>query len=247
MDANIKRAVLYGLVISLIILALAISGCKTTTSPASPASTGSPTASPTTAAQQRPGFNGTPPARSATPTPTPSPSAVAATPSSAGSLSPSPSPSSAISTAIPILPQGGTSVIVGDTPIILITMPLNVSIVPAGDVTVSTVVSNFNLVKGTGQGNAVGEGHIIYYMDVTPPTMQGQTATTGAGTYAESTATSYTWHNVQPGFHYFSVQLVNNDSTPLLPAIKVTVYVTVQATSQSNSSPSPTMTPVSIS
>ena len=121
---------------------------------------------------------------------------------------------------------------------LLITAPLNVSTVPAGDVTISTIVSNFNLVDKIGQASVSGEGHIIYYMDVTPPTIQNQTATTATGTYVESTATSYTWHNVQAGIHYFSVQLVNNDSTPLIPPITVTVYVTVQGTTQPNPSPS---------
>jgi hypothetical protein len=94
-----------------------------------------------------------------------------------------------------------------------------------------------------GVAGVAGEGHIIYYMDVTPPNIQGQAATTDTGTYAESAATSYTWHNVGAGYHYFSVQLVNNDGTPLIPAVTVTIYVTVQGTTQSNPSPLSTMTP----
>jgi hypothetical protein len=88
-------------------------------------------------------------------------------------------------------------------------------------------------VDKTGQPNTSGEGHIIYYKDVLPPIIPNQAVTTDTGTYAESTAITYTWHNIAAGFHYFSVQLVNNDNTPLIPAIKTTVYVTGQVNSQS--------------
>jgi hypothetical protein len=89
-------------------------------------------------------------------------------------------------------------------------------------------VSNFNLVDKTGQANNTGEGHIIYYLDVTPPTLPGNSALTSAGTCAASVAQSYTWHNVGAGYHYFFAELVNNDNTPLTPAITAGVYVTAQ-------------------
>ncbi len=240
MTANLKKTVLYGLAISLvIILAGTITGCKTSAPSTPSASTGSSKTSTATSAQQRQGTNGT--------TSTPSPSSPAAT---ASPVTPSPTsspgaqPTPAVSTSIPVISPTPLSASAGGAPVILITAPLNVSTVPAGDVTLSDIVSNFNLVDKIGQASVSGEGHIIYYMDVTPPTIQYQSATTAAGTYAESTATSYTWHNVRAGFHYFSVQLVNNDSTPLIPAITVTVYVTVQGITQSNPSPSSTITPV---
>jgi hypothetical protein len=122
-------------------------------------------------------------------------------------------------------------------------MPLNVSVIPTGDVTVSTIVSNFNLADKIGQLNVAGEGHIVYYLDVTPPTAQSQPALTAVGTCFESTATSYTWHNVPAGFHYYSAQLVNNDSTPFLPAISITVYVTAQGSTQPTPS-TPAVSPV---
>jgi hypothetical protein len=80
-------------------------------------------------------------------------------------------------------------------------------------------------------------------MDVTPPNIQGQAATTDTGTYAESAATSCTWHNVEAGYHFFSAELVNNDDTPLFPAIIATVYVTAQGTIQPGPTPSSTATP----
>ena len=102
----------------------------------------------------------------------------------------------------------------------------------------SVVVSNFNLVDKQGQAAVPGEGHIIYYMDVTPP------GTAAAGTYAASINTSYTWHNVSPGIHFFSVQLVNNDDTPLNPVEMFSEYVNVQGTPVSTSIlPSPASTP----
>ncbi len=90
------------------------------------------------------------------------------------------------------------------------------------------MVSNFNLVDKIGQPSVSGEGHLIYYLDVSPQTIPYQSAFTAAGTYMESKATSYAWHNVQAGPHFFSVQIVNNDSTPLIIPITATVYVTVK-------------------
>lgn len=226
MIANIKSAVLYGLVISLIIiLTSGISGCRNVAPAASPASTGS-SAETTPIPSQRQGLSGTPQSR---PTFVPSPSTSSANTSGTPDQTPEASPSSAISTSIPTLSKAGSSTYIGSSPIILITMPLNVSDVPAGDITVSTLVSNFNLADKIGQMSASGEGHIVYYMDATPPILQSQPALTAAGTCVETIATSYTWHNVQGGFHYFSAQLVNNDSTPLFPAVTVTVYIAAQA------------------
>ena len=96
------------------------------------------------------------------------------------------------------------------------------STIPAGDVTVNIVISNFNVVDKIGQPAVPGQGHILYYLDVTPPTTGGQPATPSAGLFADLAATSYTWHNVTPGMHSLSVQLVNNDDTPLSPPVTST-------------------------
>jgi plastocyanin len=96
-----------------------------------------------------------------------------------------------------------------------------------GDVTVSVNVGNFNLVDKLGQANVTGQGHLHYFMDVDAPTAQGVAAITAAGTYAPSAATSYTWHNVPGGSHTFSVELVNNNHTPLNPPVIATQQIIV--------------------
>ena len=64
-------------------------------------------------------------------------------------------------------------------------------------------------------------------MDVVAPTEQGKPAVTAAGTYAPTPATSHTWNNVGIGTHTFSVELVNNDHTPLDPPVVAKVVVVV--------------------
>ena len=73
-----------------------------------------------------------------------------------------------------------------------------------------------------------GEGHIIYYIDVTPPMKAGEPALTASGTYFNTTDKVHVWENVSAGRHTFYVQLVNNDDTPLEPAAVVRAPVTVR-------------------
>ncbi len=112
-------------------------------------------------------------------------------------------------------------------PSVEITSPVEGAALVGPNVTISVDVSNFNLVDKLGQANVAGEGHIHYFMDVDPPTTPGVPAVTDPGTYFPSTATSYTWTNVTNGSHMFSVELINNDHTPLEPAIVAFVNVTV--------------------
>lgn len=121
--------------------------------------------------------------------------------------------------------------ITAPTPKVVIILPQNRSTVPPGDVTITVQVSNFNLVDKIGQAIAAGEGHLIFYMDVVPPTDQGQSATTTAGTYAITFATAFTWHNVAAGTHTFFVQLVNNDNTPLSAPVIVQLVILVTTSS----------------
>jgi hypothetical protein len=93
-------------------------------------------------------------------------------------------------------------------------------------VTINVFIDNFKLVDN-GQANQIGEGHLIYYQDITPPLVKGQTALTDPGSYAISSAKTYTWENVGAGPHNFWVQLVNNDNTPLEPPAAVRVPVTI--------------------
>ena len=112
-------------------------------------------------------------------------------------------------------------------PSITITSPTGNIVPQIGNVTVSVQVSNFTLVDKLGEANVAGEGHIHYFLDVDAPTTPGEPAVTAAGTYAATAATSYTWHNVGGGPHKFSVELVNNDHTPLAPPVVASVSVTV--------------------
>lgn len=119
----------------------------------------------------------------------------------------------------PVMPQDAR---------ILIIDPAAESTLATQTLTIKTFVERFSLVNKTGQQNVAGEGHIVYYKDVTPPMEQGKSALSADGTYAISTDTSHTWNNVPPGTHTFWVQLVNNDNTPLEPQAAVRVYVTVK-------------------
>ncbi len=237
MTPNFKKFLLQGLVISLItIFTVVIGGCTAKPSAAPPSSTPAPVTTPQGQAGSRAAPGSTPSSQVATPPP-----AVPLPTSPPGSTT---SPS--ISTSIPGFSPTGGPAIVGASPIILIALPIDVSIVPAGDVTVSTIVSNFNLVDKTGQANNAGEGHIIYYLDVTPPRLPGNSALTSGGTCAASAALSYTWHNVGVGYHRFFVELVNNDNTPLTPAITTGVYVTAQANAPTISYPSSYTAPATL-
>lgn len=112
------------------------------------------------------------------------------------------------------------------TPSLKITAPAGNSLA-IGDVTVSVDVSNFKIVDKQGQAAVKGEGHLHYFMDVTAPTALGKPAVTEPGTYAHVASESYIWHNVGGGSHTFSVELVNNDHTPLDTPIVATKTILV--------------------
>ncbi|MFA5614699.1 MAG: fasciclin domain-containing protein, partial [Methanoculleus sp.] len=125
-----------------------------------------------------------------------------------------------------------------------ITAPEEGADVAAGNVTVSVDVTNFTLVEPTGQENAPGEGHLHYYLDALIPTDENEPAIPETGGYVISTNTSYTWEGVTSGEHNFSVQLVNNDHTPIIPLaadlVNVTVSEEVAPTPDENVTPTPT-------
>jgi hypothetical protein len=115
-----------------------------------------------------------------------------------------------------------------EEPIVTLLSPSNGSTLVSGDVQVRIFLQNFAAVAPTGQPNKKGEGHAIYYLDVAAPLTAGTPATTSTGSFVASAETSYTWKNVAAGQHTFTVQLVNNDDTPLLPPISVRANVTVK-------------------
>jgi hypothetical protein len=95
---------------------------------------------------------------------------------------------------------------------------------------VNVHVDDLTLENKLGAAKVDGKGHVHYFMDVPVPTTQGKPALTAAGTYYPTANTSYTWTNVMPGMHNFTVELVNNDHTPLNPAKYATINVTVNTT-----------------
>jgi hypothetical protein len=97
----------------------------------------------------------------------------------------------------------------------------------AESVKVSIQAANFNIADKIGATNVYGEGHLIYYLDAVPPTVLGQPATVSGEDVVESTITSNIWYNESEGIHTFSVQLVNNDSTPLSSPVVASVICTV--------------------
>ena len=120
---------------------------------------------------------------------------------------------------------------------VTITSPLAFASVAAGNVTVSVNLTNFTLVEPTGQPNAPGEGHLHYYLDAVVPTNASAPAIPETGGYVVSTNLTHTWENVTAGEHNFSVQVVNNDHTPLVPLVFDTVNVTVGGNATGNATP----------
>ena len=112
-------------------------------------------------------------------------------------------------------------------PAITLVTPSDKASLAAGDITVTAEAVNIKLVDKLGKANVAGEGHIHYFLDADAPTTQGQPAVTAPGTYAATTATNYTWKNVPAGSHTLSVELVNNDHTPLNPPVIQKITITL--------------------
>ncbi len=108
--------------------------------------------------------------------------------------------------------------------------PANGAVLPAGDITVSVSVSNFKLVPKYGQPFVAGEGHLHYYLGVGGPATPGSSGVIAPVNYISTTETSYTWADVPPGIHTFSVELAYNDHSPFIPPVFKTVTVTVLPT-----------------
>ena len=126
-------------------------------------------------------------------------------------------------------------------PNLVIATPRDGETLAAGDITVTIQATNFNIVDKQGQTNVAREGHVHYYLDVDAPTTPGQPAIPPSGVWAHVAASSYTFANVAPGTHTISVELVNNDHTPLEPAVVKKITINVSAFSQT-----PTAAPVTV-
>ena len=101
------------------------------------------------------------------------------------------------------------------------------STVSSHHLTVLVRVSHFRISDAVNGSAGMPNGHLHFFMDRAPPTIAGEPAITQPGTYATSTNLSYTWRNVSAGRHLFSVELVNDDDTPLSPVAKDQVQVDV--------------------
>lgn len=147
-----------------------------------------------------------------------------------GGDDPGASPSPSVSPAIAASPIGTSFPAEGAH--IEIRQPDDDATVKAGDVRIETAVGDFELVDKIGKAGVEGEGHIIYYLGqrYTVPTAKGQSAVsggTGSFTSLPSASATYTWPNVPAGRHTITVQLVNNDNTPLDPPQTDSVTITV--------------------
>jgi predicted lipoprotein with Yx(FWY)xxD motif len=125
-------------------------------------------------------------------------------------------------------------------PALSIVSPSNGATVPAGDLTVNVKVDNFNVVDKQGQPNVSGEGHVHFYLDVPAPTTPGQPAIPPSGAWAHVSGTTFTFTNVTPGTHTITVQLINNDHSPLIPIVTAQATITVTGPAVT---PPPTVNP----
>ncbi len=113
---------------------------------------------------------------------------------------------------------------------VTILSPNATSAVSGPNVTVVVNVTNFSVVDRQGQASVAGEGHLHYYMDVSPIPTDGREPAIPNNTsaaWAHVSATNYTFMNVTPGEHTFTVQLANNDHTPVIPIVMQSVTVQV--------------------
>jgi len=144
----------------------------------------------------------------------------------------------------PVVPLATASITINVTavpaaaPTISITAPISGATLPAGAITVNTEVTNFNVVDKQGQADVPGQGHVHFYLDVAAPTTPDQPAAPASGVWAHVSGTTYTFTGVTPGTHTITVQLVNNDHTPIIPL--VTDSITINVTATGSSQPTPT-------
>jgi plastocyanin len=121
-----------------------------------------------------------------------------------------------------------------DSPRIKIDEPKESAVISTNNVTIKSNYTFFSVIPHFGMANVRGQGHLHYFKDVTAPTTPGQPAITATGTWNQSANFLNNWTNLAPGRHKFSVELVQNDHTPLVPPVVATVNVTIQGTNMTN-------------
>ncbi len=108
------------------------------------------------------------------------------------------------------------------TPVLKVNSPATGAEFELNSITLNISVDNLKLVPA-GRANTPGEGRIVYYLDVSIPTVSGKSALTSPGTYKESQSTTNTWADLAYGPHTLGVQLIQNDGTPFNPPIYATI------------------------
>jgi len=125
-------------------------------------------------------------------------------------------------------------------PRISISSPEDSAKVAGPDVNVTVDVQRFELANALGQENVAGQGHVHYFLDTAAPTTPGEPAIPPEGAYAATANPWHEWTNLSVGKHTLSVELVNNDHTPLVPAIVDVVTIEVVAAQPTLTIKSPT-------
>ena len=121
---------------------------------------------------------------------------------------------------ISIMPSLPNPQFVEETPLLVPQLQVQASCIPH-----NVKLNDDNI----GKQNVPGEGHFIYYLDIDPPTDPNRSAVTGSGTCKVTTDDFYVWEDIPPGKHVFSVQIVNNDNTPLNPPVIDQIIITLPA------------------
>jgi hypothetical protein len=102
----------------------------------------------------------------------------------------------------------------GGTPSLEILRPTHGSEINSSIISIKVNVTNFQLVDiAANRQNVENQGHIAYLLDGTRE--------------IKSIYKDYSMANVEPGQHTLTVELRNNDNTPLTPPVKQTIIVKV--------------------
>ncbi len=95
----------------------------------------------------------------------------------------------------------------------------------SGDVTVSVIVSNFQIVNKQGQPSSMGEGHLLYCLDEDQSSVQASQSAVNTDARNQTSSVTHTFHGLASGVHRISAELINNDGTSLDPRVVAVLSV----------------------
>ena len=98
-------------------------------------------------------------------------------------------------------------------PSIAILSPNDGDTISSTSIGIRVNVTNFRLAAITNRPNRQNEGHIHFYLD---------------GQEKMSSLTTFAFSNVAKGIHTITVELRNNDHSPLVPPVRASIMVTVE-------------------